>query len=283
MAENWILIVDPFKNLLNAYRMILEEEKYFVETAFNLRDAYRLFEIRRYHVVMTEYFTPFETTHHMIQWLKQNTPEIYIIMVSNIIIDDTTYEKLFGIGLDDLILKPYPPEKILVHIKKGLRQRDLILQNQELERQSLLDPVTRQIQEFIFNSIYFKKLLRQEVKRAKRHQHPLSLLLIQIPTKGKIGDRFESLDIELAKIFRRFVRAEDMVGRENSNFGILLPDTDRSGSQAVVQRLSNLIQIHPTFQSDEVLRPIIQALSFQSFTYPKEFEIPESLRPALKE
>jgi len=33
--------------------------------------------------------------------------------------------------LDDLILKPYSPEKILVHIQKGLRQRELILRKQD--------------------------------------------------------------------------------------------------------------------------------------------------------
>jgi len=35
MTSDWILLLDPFKNLLNAYRMILEEEKYSVETALN--------------------------------------------------------------------------------------------------------------------------------------------------------------------------------------------------------------------------------------------------------
>jgi hypothetical protein len=32
MPHHWILLLDPFRNLLNAYRMILEEEKFLVET-----------------------------------------------------------------------------------------------------------------------------------------------------------------------------------------------------------------------------------------------------------
>jgi len=43
MTHHRILLIDPSKNFLNAYRMVLEEEKYSVETALNLKDAYQLF------------------------------------------------------------------------------------------------------------------------------------------------------------------------------------------------------------------------------------------------
>jgi len=35
MPNHWILLIDPFKNLLNAYRVILEDEKFLVEMALN--------------------------------------------------------------------------------------------------------------------------------------------------------------------------------------------------------------------------------------------------------
>ena len=282
MTENWILIVDPYQSILDAYRMVLEREKYLVETSENLDEAFRQFSMRRYSVIITEYLHPFEDMCHMIQWVKQNSPETYIIMVTSLLIDETIYEKLFDIGLDDFILKPYSPVKILVHIRKGLRQSELILSKQELERQSLFDPITQHIQQFIFNSTYFKKCLRQEIKRAKRHQHSVSLLLIQIPNKEKLGDRFENFCIELVRILKTSIREEDMFGRDNGSFGIILPETNQVGSQALVRRLSNLIQTHPMFQSDLDLKPIIQTLSFQTFTYPEKFIIPESLRTVLE-
>ncbi len=52
MDQDWILLIDPFKNLLNAYRMILEEEKYLVETAGTIKEAYLLFDKRSYSVVL---------------------------------------------------------------------------------------------------------------------------------------------------------------------------------------------------------------------------------------
>jgi PleD family two-component response regulator len=283
MPNHWILLIDPFKNLLNAYRIILEDEKFLVEMALNLEEAYELFKKRQYSVIITEYVPPFETTDDMIRWVKKNSPETYIIIVTNAIIDEKTYEKLFTIGVDDFILKPYSPDKILVHIKKGLKQRDLIFRLQRLEKLSFLEPFAQEIQELIFNAVFFKKCLRQELKRAKRHHHPFSLLLIQLPTKEKIGDRFDRFYMELMKIVKRYIREGDLVGKNDGEIGIILPETDQPGSQALIKRLLNLIDTHPPFKSDDVLKPYIQTLSFQSYTYPDQFAIPESLKAVLEE
>jgi len=283
MSHHWILLLDPFKNLLNAYRIILEEEKYLVETALSLKDAYELLKERQYSVIITEYIPPFETTDDMIQWVKKKAPETYIIIVTNAIVDEKTYEKLFTLGVDAFILKPYSAEKILVHIKKGLKQRDLILKFRELERLTLLEPISERIQGFIFTTVFFKRCLRQEIKRAKRHHHPFSMLLIQMPAKEEIGDRFESFYMELVKIVRKYTREEDMVGRNNGGIGVILPETDQKGSQVLIQRLSDLINNHPSFKSDNVLKTYAKNLFFQSFTYPNQFALPESLSPVLKD
>ena len=126
MSVHSILLIDPFKNLLNAYRMVLEEEKYSVETALNLKEAYEFLNKKEYCVIITEYIPPFETTDYLIKWAKGKTPETYIIVVSSAFVDEKTYGNLFDIGVDDFILKPYSPEKILVHVRKGLKLRDLI-------------------------------------------------------------------------------------------------------------------------------------------------------------
>ena len=283
MPDNWILLIDPFKNLLNAYRIILEEEKYLVETALNLKEAYELFRRKQYSVIITEYCPPFDTTDYMIQWVKKNNPGTYIIIVTNAIVDEETYKKLFTIGVDDFILKPYSPGRILVHVKKGLKQRELIIKMRELERLSLLEPITEKIQGLIFNTIFFKRCLRQEIKKARRHHHPFSLLIMPMPNKKKMGDRFDSFYIELVKIVKRHTREEDMVGKNNGSIGIILPETDRIGSQALMQRLLELIQAYPQFKSDNVLNPYVQSLSFQSFTYPNQFSIPDSLKTVLEE
>lgn len=276
-TQDWILLIDPFKNLVDMYQILLETENFFVETAKDLEEAFHRFSNRQYSVVITEYFSEVEDSCRIIPFLKNNAPATYILMVTYKNIDDQTYGSLFDLGLDDLIIKPCSPEKILVHIQKGLRQREWVLQKQELERQMILDPIARRTQTYIFSQSYFKRCLRQELKRAKRRRHPLSLLLLQIPPRDRMGDHFELFFAELAKILRGYIREEDVVGRENGNLGILLPETDQVGSRVVLQRLFNLIQ------SDRVLDPITKNLSFQSFTYPTEFEVPQSLKKVLEE
>jgi len=214
--------------------------------------------------------------------VKQSHPETSVMMITNAIIDEASYEKLFDAGLDDIVFKPYSPEKIIVHLKKGLRLRDLILRKQELEIRAA-KPSHVTVTGLNLNPLYFTKCLRQELKRAKRHQHPLSLVLIEIPNPRNLADQLESLFLELANILRKRIREEDVIGRDNGHFGILLPETDQSGSKAVVQRLSDLVQAHPSFQSDKMLRPLVKKLSFQSFSYPEKFIIPESLKGIVEE
>ncbi len=282
MSKHWILLLDPFRNLLNAYHMILEDERYLVETASNLEGAYELFKNREYSIIITEYIPPFEATDEMIQRVKRNVPETYLIMVTNAIVDEKTYEKLFTIGVDDFILKPYSPEKILVHIRKGIKQRDLILKMAALKRLSLLEPIAERIQRVIFNPTFFRSCIRQEVKKAKRHHRSFSLLLMQIPKKEEIGDAFDDFYMELLKMVKKHTREEDMVGKSNGEIGILLPETDQIGSQALIQRLLTLIHIHPEFKSRDALISTLQTLSFQSFTYPHPFAIPDSLKVFLE-
>jgi GGDEF domain-containing protein len=107
--------------------------------------------------------------------------------------------------------------------------------------------------------------------------------LVKIPTKEKMGDRFDNFYRELVKIVRKYTREEDMVAKNNGEIGVILPETDQVGSKALMQRLLNLIHTHPQFKSDVVLNSYIQTLSFQSFTYPDQFAIPESLKAVLED
>ena len=283
MSPDRILLIDPYKNLVTTYRIILEEEKYLVEIAANLEEARLLIETRPYAIMITEFLSPFHAVNDLIRLVKKKAPETCIIVLTETVVDEQTYERLFELGVDDFILKPYSPAKILVHIRKGVKQRDLVLKSLELEKQAVFYPMAEGIGEVVFSTSYFKRCLRKELKRAKRHHRGLSLLLIHMPDRKRLGDRFEGFRDKLGKILRIHTREEDVVGRQNGDLGILLPDTDHAGSQALVGRLSNLIRTDPRFESDEILRPITQTLSFQSFTYPDKFTLPRPLKDVMEE
>lgn len=81
-------MIDPYKEILNSYRLVLEQENYLVETSKNLNEAYQQLSGRQYAVIITEYLSPFEEMYRMIKWVKENSPVSCIIMVSNIIIEE---------------------------------------------------------------------------------------------------------------------------------------------------------------------------------------------------
>jgi len=279
----WILLVDPLRNLLNTYRMILEGEAYRVEMETDLKNVQGRFLSRRYAVLMTECYPPFEKTLEALRWVKTYSPETYILIVTNTLIDDRSYGELFDAGADDVLIKPYPPEKVLAHIKRGLRLRQLVLKNQELEGRSILDETGFGVKGLVFSRTHFSQCLRQELKRAKRHVRPFSLLLVEIPDRKALGDRLERFCAELARVLRKNIREEDLVGRENGDFGILLPETDQRGTEALVRRLLALVQSDSAFEEDEHFRQAIRKLSFRSFSYPGRFDLPESLMAAVED
>ena len=278
-----ILIVDPFKNLLDIYRMFLEKERFGVETASNLKNAFQKLSLDHYAVLISEYLPPFEETFHMLHEVKEHSPETYIIIVTNATIDEKTYERLFDAGIDDLILKPYSPNKILVHVKKGFRNRKLIIERRKLEEESLVDPIARQVEQPVYNLTHFQKCLRQELKKAKRHGHTLSLVLMEVPGEAITRNQPEGLTADLLKILRNNTREEDIVGRGNGGFGLLLPETDEAGSRALVKRLICLIQNHTPFQIEENLKSMANLVSFRTFTYPEKFMIPDPLNSVLED
>lgn len=282
MNDNSILLFDPFENILTIYQTILEEAGFQVNTTTDLTKAAHFFSIKHYPIVIIEYVISFEDTVQFIQGVKKTSPETYIILNSSIAIDDQTYGKFFEMGLDDYLLKPYAPEKLLLHIRKGLKQIKLVQECREKERQSFFDPMAQKVQQEIFTPLYFKRELRRELKKADRHLQPMSLLLLKLPTQEVMGERFEPFYGKLINILKGGLREEDILGRENGKLGILLSQTDQTGSQTLGERLSNKIKSHPSFESDHFIKPIINDLAFQYYTFPDSSEIPEFINPLLQ-
>jgi DNA-binding NtrC family response regulator len=61
MAKS-ILIIDPFKNVINIYRMILEEKGFAVSTAADLDQVPQNKSLETYSIIITEFFFPLEKT-----------------------------------------------------------------------------------------------------------------------------------------------------------------------------------------------------------------------------
>ena len=93
---------------------------------------------------------------------------------------------------------------------------------------------------------YFLELAEQEIERAKRYGHPLSVLMMDIDHFKNINDQYchrvgdEAL-ITFADVVRAQKRQSDIFGRlGGEEFALLLPDTNRDGAAMIASRIQEV-------------------------------------------
>ncbi len=97
----------------------------------------------------------------------------------------------------------------------------------------------------------FDNLLKKEIERCKRYEHPLSLLIVTIDDFKALNEELghekcDQLLKDLAHSLKRNVRRVDIVARYGFNeLAILMPNTDKKNAEAVRERItSDLEQIN---------------------------------------
>lgn len=89
----------------------------------------------------------------------------------------------------------------------------------------------------------FREALQVELNRARRHAHPLTLLLVDVDDFKQVNDRYghdtgDAVLLGFAETARDCVRAEDVVARLGGDeFALLLPETDEREAQRVANKL----------------------------------------------
>jgi DNA-binding response OmpR family regulator len=147
MAKETILILDKEFHTQWTLKTILESEKYIVLAVDTIERALQNFQEFEVSSLITEYQIDHVNTSEIIRELKKNFPELYIMMLTHENLEEMEYKKIMSTGIDDFFLKPISSEKILIHLKKGLRQRKIQLQKKRLEQRLNQIKTNRNIRE----------------------------------------------------------------------------------------------------------------------------------------
>jgi DNA-binding response OmpR family regulator len=134
MSKETILILDKEFHTQWTLKTILESEKYIVLAVDAIERALRNFQEFEVSSIITEYRIDHTNTLEIIRELKKSFPELYVMMLTYENLEEKEYKKIMSAGIDDFFLKPISSEKILIHLKKGLRQRKILLQKKRLEQ-----------------------------------------------------------------------------------------------------------------------------------------------------
>jgi len=128
---------------------------------------------------------------------------------------------------------------IIVLITRLARRRSqLTALNAELARLALVDPLTG-----LRNRRAIEEYLSDALSAARRHEHPLSVLIIDVDHFKSFNDRLghrsgDAVLAHTAQVLDRGLRAEDAIGRwGGEEFLVVLPDTDEEGALNATERL----------------------------------------------
>ena len=131
----------------------------------------------------------------------------------------------------------------MTHLRRELSQEidakaDLEKRAGELQIQAVLDPLTG-----LYNRRLAEQRLREEVSRAQRHHHALTVLMIDLDGFKQINDGFghaagDRVLQECAAHFKKAIRVSDVTARLGGDeFVILLPECSETQASIVLTHL----------------------------------------------
>ncbi len=128
-----ILILDSDNHTRWTLKALLETERYPVIAVDTIENALGNLS-GKISGFVTEYWVNQLNTLEAIRELKKRTPEAYVMMLTDKVANEKEYEEIINAGVDDYFIKPVPSQRVLLHLRKGLRQRSQLLGRRQVNR-----------------------------------------------------------------------------------------------------------------------------------------------------
>lgn len=248
----------------------LEQQGYTFVSACNGREALELFNTHHFQIVITDWLMPEMDGTALCRAIRDQAGDRYtfIILLTSQNSPEALIEGLEA-GADDYIVKPINPEELRVRLKGCQRILDLESSLQkslaEIRELSIHDPLTG-----AYNRGYLDQQLAQEIGRAYRYHHPLSLIMCDLDHFKLVNDTYghqtgDDVLKRCVQTISQSIRHQiDWVARYGGEeFIIALPETGREGCRIVAERMREQITLSPN--ADEICALKISA-SFGTVT-----------------
>lgn len=128
-----VLVVDDDDSVRDLLREELETLGYAVDTAGSAAEARRCCgEGRAYDLVLCDIQMPGEQGTELLAWLKQQDPDLAVVMVTGVN-DAATAVKSMLDGAADYVCKPFSLAEVEARTDKALEKRRLVIENREYQ------------------------------------------------------------------------------------------------------------------------------------------------------
>ncbi len=175
----------------------------------------------------------------LLKKLKEDphTQNIYVILISGLS-ESVDREKGFDMGAFDFITKPLNQLELKASVRNALRMK-------MLEQMTQRDGPTG-----LWNQVYFKQRMIQEISEARRHSRPLSLVVCDMDRFKKLNDKFgHQFGSHVLKKIAQILsggRTSDIACRYGGEeFVLILPSTNIEQCYEVAERLRIAIETIP--------------------------------------
>jgi diguanylate cyclase (GGDEF)-like protein len=226
----------------------LQKAGFTVSSVPDGRHALRQFDEAFYPIVLTDWMMPEIDGPELCRLIREKQTDGYVFIILVTARDKKT-DTVVGLeaGADDYLTKPIHPAELIARINTGIRilklEQSLKKANEEIRQLSITDPLTG-----CYNRGYLNDRFPQELGRALRYKHPLSVVLADIDHFKNVNDTHghqagdEVLKCYAGCILDQIRKKIDWVVRYGGEeFLIILPETGLSGALTTAQRLRQKI------------------------------------------
>ncbi|MBN1626363.1 MAG: diguanylate cyclase, partial [Deltaproteobacteria bacterium] len=234
-----ILIVDDDSYLRDTLEQLLKKIGLSSDSVPSGTDALKKLNENRYSIVLTDMKMPGMDGLELIGRIRDGFDISTIAMTGYA--EGYTYVDVINAGASDFIKKPFGIEELEAKIRRIITERNL---RKELNRLSITDSLTE-----LYNQRHFFDRLNDEVIRAGRQKHTLSLILLDINDFKIYNDTYGHLEGDeilkgAGKIITRCIREGVDLGYRygGDEFAVILIDADIDITQEICLRIQKAFE-----------------------------------------
>ncbi len=127
-----ILVIDDEQIVHESCNRILTEEGYEVKSAFTGQEGFKKIEEEQFDLVITDLKMPGISGMEALKKIKQDNPNIGIVMVTGYSTAETAVEAM-KLGAFDYLPKPFTPDELISVINKAVEKKKVLLETRHLE------------------------------------------------------------------------------------------------------------------------------------------------------